>query len=69
MLSVFVSYAYANTTVNVSGDWIGRNFASQVGEYVNVTLHLVQTGNKVEGTYQLSTGDRGEGYGNAMKSL
>ena len=66
ILSVLIalgSSAYAGSNVNVSGNWVGVNYTSQVSGPSKVTLNLTQTGQNITGTYWAATGVAGKGIG------
>jgi len=66
ILSVLIalgSSAYAGSNVNVSGNWVGVNYASQVSGPSKVKLYLTQVGKNITGTYWAATGVAGNGKG------
>lgn len=59
---------WAETSINVSGVWEGVNYTNQIpGPHV-VQLVLRQEGNKVTGSYRISTGASGTGEGTVSGS-
>jgi len=57
------AYANASNQVNVSGKWVGLNYASQVEGPSKVKLNLSQVGQNITGIYLASTGVAGKGKG------
>jgi len=55
--------AYAASSVNVSGNWVGVNYTSQVQGPSEVKLHLSQAGENIAGSYWAATGVAGNGKG------